>query len=162
MWTSLEQVLVTRSLKIKIKQKKRQRERNQELGRGKVRWPPLPDRDTTQECEGCRNRFATEEDPREANQVEHKDATGPAPREGTARPVACHAQDSFRRQAESMDGSPNYECPVCSVPKPPKKHGRQQVPHCAGFTFAVTAERNVQVVPQPCAQTDVPSSPEFL
>src|SRR5207247_1045401 len=66
------------------------------------------------------------------------------------------------QQDDALNSAENDIRPSCSVPETCKDHGDHQI--SASFPIAAFAatQGNIQVIPQPRTQTDVPAAPEFL
>src|SRR5437879_7150733 len=61
-----------------------------------------------------------------------------------------------------MNRTKDDERPVCAMPKPREDHGRQKVHGGFPLPAGAAAQRNVQVIAKPGAQTNVPAPPEIL
>ena len=64
-------------------------------------------------------------------------------------------------QADALQGAPGDEPPGCAVPQPGEGHRDDEVERGAQVAVARAPQREVQVVPQPGAQGDVPATPEL-
>jgi len=60
-----------------------------------------------------------------------------------------------------MQAAPGHKGPVGAMPQAAYQHGDHNVYISAEFAFAVTAQRDIQVVTQPGGQGDVPPAPEI-
>ena len=60
-----------------------------------------------------------------------------------------------------MPGAPDCVAPGGSVPETPKEHDDEEVEVGATMPEPVTPERNVEVIPQPRGEGDVPAAPEL-
>src|SRR5262245_29936414 len=60
-----------------------------------------------------------------------------------------------------MQRAPNHKSPVCPVPDAGNEKGTEQVPIRKPRPASVAAERNIDVVPEPRRQTDMPALPEL-
>ena len=63
-------------------------------------------------------------------------------------------------ECDAMQCSPHHKVERCAVPQSTQEHGNKEVEILAEPALAVTAQRDVEVVAQPCAQGDVPPVPE--
>src|SRR4029077_16430513 len=61
-----------------------------------------------------------------------------------------------------MDCAEYDKRPIGAVPQPRQNHGDQQISRSLPRPVGAAAERNVQVVTKPGAQTDMPTPPESL
>ena len=61
----------------------------------------------------------------------------------------------------AVQHSPDKKRKACAVPKAAECHADKQVQHFPRLPVAVSPKRNVQVITNPSAQCDMPSSPEF-
>ena len=73
-----------------------------------------------------------------------------------------HAPEtSLESQEQSVIGAPKDEYPIRSMPKAAQNHGEEKVSVGCKASSSTSAERNVEVVPQPLAERDMPSLPEI-
>ena len=70
--------------------------------------------------------------------------------------------DAMADQDQAVVDAPEDEGPGGAVPEAAEDHREHQVAVCPQHAAAAAAERDVQVVPQPLRQADVPSGPESL
>ena len=68
--------------------------------------------------------------------------------------LLCHQQD---RKAQP----PQNKVPACPVPQTGQHPDNENVPQPFCLRYAVSAERNIDVVPEPGAEADMPAPPEF-
>src|SRR6185437_8675889 len=52
--------------------------------------------------------------------------------------------------------------PACAMPEPAQEEHGEQIEPCARLTLAIAAERDIQIIPKPRRQRQVPAVPEFL
>ncbi len=57
--------------------------------------------------------------------------------------------------------APYYEIPRCAVPQTGQEPDNEQIENLPPGTLSVAAQRDVDVIAEPCAHADVPASPEF-
>ena len=65
------------------------------------------------------------------------------------------------REIHAVYRPPNHEGPSGAVPQPAQQHRDEQVQVRPPAPAAVSAERDIQVVPQPLREGDVPTPPEL-
>ena len=64
-------------------------------------------------------------------------------------------------EEESMKRTPKDEVERGSMPESSKHHGHEEVEVLAHFAMTIAAKTDVEVVPEPAGEADVPASPEF-
>ena len=67
----------------------------------------------------------------------------------------------FDREDSKQAQTPEQEVQVCAVPEPGRQPDDQQVKNHAPAAAAAAAEREIQIIAEPCAQRDVPPAPEL-
>lgn len=65
---------------------------------------------------------------------------------------ALEQERLFENQEQTIVQAPNDIIPVCAVPEAGEKPNHKEVPIHAEAACAISAERNVDVFPEPCAQ----------
>src|SRR5690606_37418766 len=86
--------------------------------------------------------------------------------EGPFQRVECarggvHAQGAFDGQPGAVPGAPDDVGEVGAVPQTAQEHGEEQVAVSLESAATVAAQADVQVVPQPGGQADVPAPTEL-
>src|ERR1700685_1992395 len=61
-----------------------------------------------------------------------------------------------------MDATPDHEGPVSAMPQSPDQHCGQKVAVGPPSAQAISAQGDIEIVPQPRAQADMPPAPEVL
>ena len=59
-----------------------------------------------------------------------------------------------------MYATPDDEVEACAMPKAAKEHGKNEIDVLPNLAFAVSAERNVDVIAYPCGERYVPTPPK--
>src|SRR5262249_7002721 len=106
-------------------------------------------------------RGSSKENPGEADKIEDQNALHPAVNE-TLTGFGVHLEPPLYCQRATVQSTPNHKRPVCTVPQSSQQHCGQQVEIRSAFAKAIAAQWNVQIIPQPGAQADVPAPPEIL
>ena len=58
----------------------------------------------------------------------------------------------FEQLEHTMKSSPDYKIPACTMPDSgQEKHG-EKIGVCTQFSLAISAQRNIDVVPEPAGQ----------
>src|SRR5712672_2622369 len=60
-----------------------------------------------------------------------------------------------------MKNSPDDKGPVCAMPQSSKGHCDENVDDLSDFSTVAAAKRDIQIIPQPKRQCDVPPSPKL-
>src|SRR4030095_9056304 len=60
-----------------------------------------------------------------------------------------------------MQSTPNNKCPVSAMPQSTQEHCEHEINVSADFTFSIATERDVEIIPQPCRERYMPSSPKI-
>src|SRR5256885_5894224 len=156
-------MLAVRQFQLKVEKEEDHGVDGQEQESGQVSRVPLPSRKADDLLPSAVKRRNSEEDPRQTNHVKEDDSAAPASEEGGRRSdFALPGEQTLDGKSDAMDPAPDDESPVRSVPQTSKQHGEHQVDVGADISETIAAERDVKIVAQPGAQTDVPSSPEIL
>src|SRR5450759_592633 len=117
--------------------------------------------------EGPADRVGAEEHPGHADEGEHGETLeSPRPgrrnRHGQTQSLARVGAGALEGQADAVHASPEHERPAGAVPEPGEEERDDEVHVRAAAALAVAAQRDVEVVPQPAGQRDVPATPEVL
>ena len=56
---------------------------------------------------------------------------------------------------------PNNKGPICTVPDTTEQHGHKQITVCLSLTCSASAKRNINIIPKPGGQTNMPSTPKI-
>src|SRR5262249_38937841 len=90
-----------------------------------------------------------EDHPRDDDRDERDKASS-----GTRDEIAAHPPGANRspevidHQVDSMQRSPDCECPACPVPQPAQHHGDQEIQISSWDPFATSPEWDVEVIAQ--------------
>ena len=71
-------------------------------------------------------------------------------------------QKGFQNLQQSMQAAPDKVGESAAMPETADQKGDQQIQTMPESADAVAAERNINIVPEPCGQGNVPSAPEFF
>src|SRR5665647_1410853 len=117
--------------------------------------------------EGAADRVGAEEHPSHADEGEHGEALerprpGRRARLGQTPSLARVGAGALEGQADAVHASPEHERPAGAVPEPGEEERDDEVHVRAAAALAIAAQRDVEVVPQPAGQRDVPATPEIL
>src|SRR5213075_3587643 len=80
------------------------------------------------------------------------------PRKIMVEPFASLA--ALESEHAAMESAPNHEIPRCAVPQSAEQHREDQVDVGSPCAPAISAERDVEVFPQPRGKRNVPAPPE--
>ena len=61
-----------------------------------------------------------------------------------------------------MQETPEHKIPARAVPQATQQHGNHEISHIAWKRTTRTAQRDVEVIPEPARQSNVPALPKFL
>ena len=108
--------------------------------------------------EGIFHGFGAEKDPSQADPVEGGDHAqgGVDGWEDIALP-----NPAVDGQGNAVESSPDDKVPRRAVPESAQHHGNHQVAVGLCCAAAISAQGNIEVIPEPGGQTNMPSSPEF-
>jgi len=112
------------------------------------------------------HRLGAEHQPPQTDEVEREEDAGRAapPVHPVARGLGARHDrhpELVQRQRRAVQRAPEDEADGGAVPQSAQQHRDEQVAVGAQFAFAVAAQRNVEVVAQPCGERDMPPPPEF-
>ena len=71
------------------------------------------------------------------------------------------SKESINADDARMIDTPANKSPVCSVPESANRPDNEYVPDDFPFSGAASSQREINVVPEPGHQRDVPSAPEL-
>ena len=74
---------------------------------------------------------------------------------------ALLAAPSFQDKEKAVESAPENEVPFRTVPETTDDHDNRQIEVGSAFAFAISAERDVEVVAQDGGERDVPAAPKF-
>ncbi len=60
-----------------------------------------------------------------------------------------------------MKSAPDYKCPICSVPETTGQESNNQIEPVPPGADPVPSQRNINIIPEPDRECDVPAAPEF-
>src|SRR5262249_20773715 len=113
------------------------------------------------------DRSGTEEDPREGDEMKRDDGVEEANaplRSMKAEPAqdarSKRSQHDRSDEVDAVEGPPDEERPVRSMPEPADEEDDHEIEVPVPDRHAVSAERDVEIVPKPAGQGDVPPLPE--
>ena len=72
--------------------------------------------------------------------------------------LACQYQG---QEQNGMIGTPSNEGPIGSVPKTAQKENNESVPNYFCLAHSAAAQRNINIIPEPSRQRDVPTAPKL-
>ena len=74
---------------------------------------------------------------------------------------ASAESDTLKNEKNGIIQAPYQEVETCAMPQPCCSKDNQEIDVGAHRAFSVAAQRNIQVIPEPGAQGNMPSPPEF-
>src|ERR1700686_918677 len=149
-------VLLAVGFKSVIDQNHQARNRCEKEQFGTVLMLPMEIRCASQHFQCRPQGLRPKENPAHSDDGQGDQATEPG------KCLALWPEETFHRKPRSRDSSPNHKSPVGTMPESTQEHSQHQVAVGATWTFSISAQRNVQIVAKPGAQTYVPSPPEIL
>ena len=67
----------------------------------------------------------------------------------------------MHRQSQAMHASPGHKMKAGTMPQSAQKHGDEEVDVLSDFAFAVSTQRNIDVIANPSGKRDVPTTPKI-
>ena len=70
-------------------------------------------------------------------------------------------EETFHDNYNAVESTPDYECPVSTVPYARSRPYNRKIEYGAACTLTVSAKGDIYIASEPCTEGHVPASPEF-
>ena len=93
----------------------------------------------------------------------HQNTEGPCHTQGMPDTAAAPGREMiFRRLTQTVQPAPDKVGPPCTVPQAADQKGEQQVAVFLRSGAAAAAQRDINIIPQPAGEADMPPRPDIL